>query len=87
MNVAVWDTYVRKKDKGLMHFDIIVPIDITNADEIYKFGNLYLNEKKEAGSVLSSKECKFCHIENASELIIESIKQKGYFILEMEGCD
>jgi Domain of unknown function (DUF2024) len=87
MNVAVWDTHVKKKDNGLMHFDIIVPMDITNADEIYAFGHLYLSEKQKTGSILSSNECKFCHIENASEQIILSIKQKGYFILEMEGCN
>ena len=28
MHVAVWDTYVTKKDGTVMHFDIIAPVDI-----------------------------------------------------------
>jgi len=30
MKVAVWDTYVTKKDGSVMHFDIIVPEEIIN---------------------------------------------------------
>jgi Domain of unknown function (DUF2024) len=86
MNVSVWDTYVKKKDGSIMHFDVIVPIDVKDANKIYAFGQLYLIEKNETASLLSAKECQFCHIESASEEMIESIMQKGYFILEMEGC-
>ena len=35
---------------------------------------------------LTAKECSFCHIENASEEMMESIKEKGYALIEMENC-
>lgn len=86
MKVAVWDTYVTKKDGSTMHFDILAPDEISDLETIYAFGKKYLKSKNEEDSTLTSKECNFCHIEKATEEIASSIKQKGYFIIEMEGC-
>jgi Domain of unknown function (DUF2024) len=87
MQVAVWDTYVTKKDGLVMHFDIIAPITIRDAETIYKFGKSYLKQKNQEGQILSSKECRFCHIEQASPEMVLSIEQTGYYIIEMQGCD
>jgi Domain of unknown function (DUF2024) len=38
MKVAVWDTYVIKKDDSVMHFDIIAPSEIKDEATIYKYG-------------------------------------------------
>lgn len=86
MQVAVWDTYVTKKDGTIMHFDIIAPDDIKDAEIIHTFGKEYLLSKNQEGQALTAKECRFCHIENASSEIEESIQKQGYYILEMQGC-
>lgn len=87
MKVAVWDTYVTKKDGSVMHFDIIAPTDIRDEKTIYGFGKDFLSLKNQEGQPLASKECRFCHIEKASEEMENSIAEKGYSIIEMEGCE
>jgi hypothetical protein len=85
MKCSVFDTYVNKKDGSLMHFDIIVP-ENTDYQQVINYGKDYLAQKMQVGQALNAKNCVFCHIEFASEIIIENINQKGYYILEMEGC-
>lgn len=87
MQVAVWDTYVTKKDKTIMHFDIIVPSEIKDSTVIYDYGKEYLKAKGQEGQPLTSKECRFCHIETVKPQWEIEIKKKGYFIYEMENCD
>lgn len=86
MEVAVWDTYVTKKNGLVMHFDIIAPSKIKEASIIYGYGNEYLLSKGEAGQPISSKECRFCHVKEVQENWEAEIISKGYFILEMENC-
>lgn len=87
MKVAVWDTYVTKKDGSIMHFDIIAPQEIRDTTIIYGYGKDYLKNKGQDGQPLSSKECRFCHIESVKPQWETEIKQKGYFIIEMENCE
>lgn len=86
MQVAVWDTYVTKKDGSVMHFDIIAPAEIKDSAVIYGHGLEYLKEKGQEGQPLTSEECGFCHVESVRPTWEESINDKGYFILEMENC-
>ena len=86
MKVAVWDTYVTKKDGNVMHFDIIAPEEIKDTTIIYGYGREYLKTKGQEGQPLTSKECRFCHIETVRPQWEVEIKQKGYFIIEMENC-
>lgn len=87
MEVAVWDTYVQKKDGTLMHFDIVAPISVRDANIIHSYGRIYLEEKKQEGQPLTAKECRYCHIEKANEQMEDTILKKGYFIIEMQGCN
>lgn len=87
MKVSVYDTYVKKKDGTVMHFDILVPDSEKDTVKIHGFGRDYLATKAQAGQPLTSKECRFCHIEQADEAIEQAISTKGYFIIEMEGCN
>jgi hypothetical protein len=86
MQVAVWDTYVIKKDGTVMHFDILVPDKLKDEEIIYNYGKNYLTTKNQQGQSLASKECHFCHIEEATEEMLSSISEKGYYIIEMQGC-
>ena len=86
MKVAVWDTYVTKKDDSIMHFDIIVPAEIKDADIIYSYGKEYLKTKDQESQPLTSEECKFCHVETVKSQWEDEIISKGYFIYEMENC-
>lgn len=87
MQVAIWDTYVTKKDGSVMHFDIIAPSSVRDTSVIYGFGREYLNEKGQSGQPLTSKECRFCHVRAVQPIWEAAINNKGYFILEMENCD
>lgn len=87
MKVAVWDTYVTRTDGKVMHFDIIVPDHIRDEKIIYNFGKEYLQTKQQGNQPLSAKECSFCHIEQATLEMKKSIKEKGYYILEMQNCN
>jgi hypothetical protein len=87
MKVAVWDTYVSKKDGTIMHFDIIAPETEKNTFVIYRYGKEYLKTKGQEGQPLTSKECKFCHIETVRPNWEEAIVNQGFFIIEMENCN
>jgi hypothetical protein len=86
MRVAIWDTYVRRTDGQVMHFDIIVGDDVKDESIVFSYGEQYLISKNQAGQIISAKECRFCHTEIASEELAAKIAQKGYYILEMENC-
>ena len=86
MKTAVWDTYVKKKDGTVMHFDILVPEELKDAETIYGYGREYLKSKNQEGQPLTSNESKFCHIEITRPQVESDIKEKGYHIIEMEGC-
>lgn len=84
MKVAVWDTYVKRKNGNVLHFDIIVPESTKDAKLIYAYGTAYLTTKNEMEGILATEECQFCHIEEPTEDMLRAIKQTGFYILEME---
>lgn len=86
MKYAVYDTWVDKKEGGKMHFDIIVQ-ENESIERVIGFGKEYLKEKKQENQPLNPKNCVFCHLELGSELITSHITEKGYHILEMQGCN
>lgn len=87
MKVAVWDTYVTRKDGKIMHFDIIAPETEKDTTVIYTYGREYLKTKGQDGQPLTSKECRFCHVREVFPEWESDIKKKGYYILEMENCN
>ena len=86
MKVSVYDTYVVKKNEVTMHFDIMVPEDQTH-EKVIQYGIEYLKRVGQEGQPLTTKECRFCHMEDASEDIEKAINKDGYYIYEMEGCE
>ncbi|MEN8187762.1 MAG: DUF2024 family protein [Bacteroidota bacterium] len=87
MKVSVWDTYVKREGSKIMHFDILVPSELKDEKTIFDYGKEFLKSKSFHTGELSSKECTFCHIEQATDEMINQIKRKGFFILEMENCN
>lgn len=87
MEVAVWDTYVKKQDGTVMHFDIIAPSAMRDTAVIHGYGLDYLKTKGQGGQPLAAKECRFCHVRAAWPQWEKDIREKGYFILELEGCE
>lgn len=87
MKVAVWDTYISKKDGSIMHFDIIAPEEIKDTSIIYNYGEKYLEKKGQAGQPLTTDECRFCHKETVRPQWKEDIQKNGYYIYEMENCE
>ncbi|MCG3148273.1 MAG: hypothetical protein PCFJNLEI_01716 [Verrucomicrobiae bacterium] len=85
LQVAVWDTYVKRRDGATMHFDIIVP-DGTAEARVHEIGRAYLMEKRQEAQPFTSRECRFCHVEHADEETLAGIRAHGYFIYEMENC-
>lgn len=83
MKVAVWDTYVKKNDGAIMHFDIIVPDGIYNSEQIFKYGKEYLTSENKKYKRLESDECQLCHIEEPTPEMLSAIEEKGYCILDL----
>lgn len=86
MRVSVWDTYVRRNDGLLMHFDILVPTNVTDEKAVFNFGMDYLKNKSFQTGELSTKECRLCHVEQATEEVVAAIESRGYSIIEFENC-
>lgn len=86
MKVAVWDTYVTRKDGKIMHFDILVEDGAHDIDQVFEYGKKYLKTVLQEGQPLTSEECNFCHIAVAPENVENQIRKDGFSILEMENC-
>jgi hypothetical protein len=86
MQVAVWDTYVTKKDGSIMHFDIIAPFEIKDTRIIYDYGKSYLKTIGQEGQALTATECRFCHSETVQPSWEAEINKNGFFIIEMQNC-
>jgi hypothetical protein len=82
MKVSVFDTYVRKAGGVTANFDVIAP-DGTSEELALSFGKAFLASRGWAGR-LSSRECRFCHIETPTPEMEAAIRERGYFILELD---
>lgn len=87
MQIAVFDTYVRRPDGRLMHFDILVPNAGRDPAAVLAHGRAYLARKGLPSDSLSATECRYCHIEQASGAVHQDIQTQGYSILELQHCD
>lgn len=68
-----------------MHFDVVVP-DGTSQEQALEFAAEYLVSVGQAGQQCGARECQFCHTEQATAEIQNSIRSNGYHIIAMEGC-
>lgn len=87
MSIAVYDTYVTRPDGRVMHFDILVPAEQKNIDQVLEFGRTYLSAKGVPSDRLRSQECRFCHMENSTPPLQQAIDQDGFAIIELQNCE
>ena len=86
MKVAIWDIHAIKKDGSVIHFEIIIPGDVKNINLVYSYYREFFKPKK-LRIKLSSIEYCIHHREVANKEIISLIKEKGYYLIEKEGCN
>ena len=88
MKIAVFDTHVLRADGSRMHFDILVADEPAHRemDTVLAHGRRYLDAKGVVPVSLSAKECRFCHTELANPEVEAEIRERGFAIVEMEGC-
>ncbi|PUZ26834.1 protein of unknown function [Chitinophaga costaii] len=86
MKVAIFDTYIPRKNGGFMHFDIITPAD-TSYEQALIFAQEYLRSKSQPILALTCKECKFCHLEQVVPSWKTHILRQGYYVHELKGCN
>ncbi|MEM2760346.1 MAG: DUF2024 family protein [Nitrososphaerales archaeon] len=85
MECAVYDTYVERKDGGIMHFDVVVEKN-TSHEKAIEYGAKFLESVGQKGQQITANECQFCHIQEAPPFVEKAIKEKGFYIQKMEGC-
>lgn len=84
MQVYVFDTYVTAKHQHLMHFDVFLADN--NPEQAIQAAKTWLASIGETEAIVTSRECRYCHFEQASEAVSHAIRNQGYFIYKMEGC-
>lgn len=87
MKIAVFDTYVRRPDGQRMHFDILVPEHDKDRARVLQFGRRYLAAKGVPADTLRAEECRYCHMESATEPVQAAIDEDGFAIIELAHCD
>ena len=85
MKIDVFDTYVTHPDGNIMHFDVLLPEGSSN-DKAAHYAMEWLKEMGIQSDDISLNRCSYCHSETAYPEIETTLKTKGYFILQMEGC-
>lgn len=83
MKVAIWDTYVKRPDGDIVHFDIVVPDEIKDEGIIFSFGEKYMKSISITGEI-DADHCQYCHIEEPTGQMLDDINEQGYSILRME---
>lgn len=87
MEVEIHDTWVKGKN-GQMHFDVAIEKkgDKDNNKLAVASAKKWLESIGEKKAKVTSKECSFCHVQDASPKVVKEIKENGYAIIKMQGC-
>lgn len=85
MKIDVYDTYATPSGRDTIHFDVFLPHG-ENVEKAFETAQQWLSSIGENPEGLKQSRCNFCHSEMARPDIAKEIEEKGYFILQMEGC-
>ena len=83
MNVAIWDTYIKRANGSVIHIDIVVPEEVKSEATIYSYGQVYLSSIAEEGEI-DSDYCQYCHVEEPTTQMVNDINNKGFSIIRLE---
>jgi hypothetical protein len=84
MKAAVWDSYIKKDNGNVLHFDVVVSESRSNPEIVYKYAYEYLKSKGIDGADINVKNCQFCHIETLTDKMKSDIESRGFHIIEMD---
>jgi hypothetical protein len=84
MKIAVFDTYVKKRDGAILHFDVLVPEN--SGQHAEKFARQWLASIGLPADAFDLQSCRYCHSESPKPDVMQQIRSQGYYILQMEGC-
>lgn len=84
MKAAVWDTYIKKDNGNVLHFDVVVPESRSEMELVFNYTKEFLKSKGIFGAEIETKNCQFCHIETLTDSMKSDIELKGYHIIEMD---
>ena len=84
MDFHVFDTHVKAKDGHTIHFDVVT--DKSDPEKAVAFAREWLKSIGEEFAIVTTNECKFCHIQSVPEDTEIEIMTDGYSIAKMEGC-
>jgi hypothetical protein len=84
MKAAVWDSYLKKANGNVLHFDVVVPDGSSETAIVYKYAYEYLKSRGIDGAEINVKNCQFCHIESMTDKMRSDIESKGFHIIEMD---
>lgn len=84
MTVKVFDTHVRTKAGRYLHFDVLT--EGNDTEKAKGYARQYLLEKGLNDEDISQSQCRFCHVEPNDPVVAQAISEKGYYILELQGC-
>ncbi|MDO9404883.1 MAG: DUF2024 family protein [Polaromonas sp.] len=87
MKISVFDTYVQRPDGRQMHFDILVPSDISDKSVILGYGQRYLAARGVPPTSLRAEKCQYCHMESANPNVQQEVESRGFAIIELENCN
>lgn len=86
MTIAVWDTFVRREDGKIMHFDILVDSELNDIEVIHAYGHKFSQSRSFKSKDIKTGHCSFCHIETPKPELLKVIRKEGYSIIELENC-
>lgn len=84
MKAAVWDSYLKKANGNVLHFDVVVPDSRSETAIVYKYAYEYLKSQGIDGAEINVKNCQFCHIESMTDKMRSDIESRGFHIIEMD---
>jgi hypothetical protein len=86
MKVSVYETYLKKEDGSIMHFDIILPATVKKPELVYAIVKIYLEKKGHSNLEITGEECTFSLYQDAHKDWKPDLEKQGYHIVEFEGC-
>ena len=86
MKIAVYDTYVAKKDGTVLHFDILVPDELKDEMVIHGFGKEYLKNKGQEGSCLRAGNANSAMWSRQRKRCLPTLMQKATPLLKCKDA-